>query len=127
MIRHGVILLVGLVAAATSAYAAAPASSGPRNARLSWTAPATYTDGRPIAETLTYRAYRRADGSQQRVLVWEGSGTEVLLTAQPLGRQCYVVTAVGAGGESAPSAEACKLIRLDTPGNARFEQPPMEN
>lgn len=111
-------LLLALLLVATAASAA---DSGPRNARLTWTAPAQYTDGKPITEALTYRAYRRADGSQQRVLVWEGSVTEVLLTDQPLGRQCYVVTAVGSGGESEPSAEGCKFMRLPPPTDGSVE------
>ena len=94
-----------------------PASSGSRNAMLTWTPPTQNTDGSPIQEKLYYRIYR--DGQ----FLLETDKAEVLLTSQPIGKRCYVITARDSDSESAKSAEACKTMELDAPTEGVIERP----
>jgi len=95
-------------------------SSGARSALLTWTAPTTNTDGSAITGTVTYRVYRGAAG-QQKTQVATTPNRQLLLTGQPLGRQCYHVTAFTTA-ESAPSAEACKTMTLSPPTDGAIER-----
>lgn len=87
------------------------------DACLHWEAPAHYTDGTTITEPVVYRVYR--DGLQ----VAQTSQLFYKFTRESSGRRCYQVTAVVGDNESAPSAEACKLVRPAAPTDGSIEAP----
>lgn len=92
---------------------------------LAWTAPTAYTDGSAIAAgtLVQYRAWRADEAGTLQPVSALVAGTELKLTAQPRGSQCYAVTAVVAGVESAPSGLACKVIRFPGPTDGAIEAP----
>lgn len=117
---------VALLALLATAAGAAEVSSGTRTARLSWTAPTTDIYDRPLTVPLRYRVYRRPQtAGAPRTLVQETSDTTLTLVKQPLGTQCYAVTAVAGSDESQPSAEGCKLMTSDLspPRQGTIERP----
>lgn len=79
-----------------------------------WTAPATYTDGTPIPNTvaLTYNLYigTAGKGSESAMAVQTGiTGLAVTTTGYAAGQTvCGTLTAVANGQEGPHSQEACK-------------------
>ena len=93
------------------------AKASPPQAALSWTAPTTNTDGTPITGTLTYNIYQGPTGAL--VKVQSGvTGLAATITTGLTGgsTQCFAVTAVVSGQESAQSNSACAAIPLSVPG-----------
>lgn len=125
-----ILLAIVLCLVSCVALAAQPTSSGPRNALISWEAATQNTDGSPITGTIKYRIYR-GKKDEPKTLVAETSLLSVLLTQQPIGNMCYVVTTVVSSlppvvmvtGESVPSAEGCKVMVLDAPSDGSIERP----
>lgn len=91
---------------------------------LSWNPPAQYTDGTAIAPgtAITYRIYRRTNGIMT-ALPNTTAGTAMKLINQPRGEQCYAVTAIIGGNESALSGIGCKMIRFSGPTDGGIERP----
>ena len=83
-------------------------------ARLTWIAPTTNTDGTPISGPISYRVYR-ATGAGTFAVQCQTAVVSASLLAQPVGVQNYRVTATVAGIESAPSNVASKTIVAPTP------------
>lgn len=85
-------------------------------ARLTWVAPTTNTDGSAIGSPITYRVYRSSGaGSTSFAVQCQTSQVSASLLAQPVGVQNYRVTATVATIESAPSNVASKTIAAPTP------------
>lgn len=91
----GVALALALSACAT--HPPAPPSS--TSLALTWAAPSTYTDGKPIVGTLTYGVYLGACGDEKRVAVVPETSYSLKLS----GAGCAYVTAIQDGRESATS------------------------
>lgn len=108
-------VLALLVFAPLGALAAEP--EVPRtSALLEWTAPTTYTDGTPLTSALTYHVYRGVQGQPKTRAQSSLTSRTFTFTNLPVNTtQCFVVTAVADGMESAPSAEGCKSIVPGTP------------
>ena len=114
-----------LLAICDVARGAAPAS-GPREALLSWQAPTKMTDNSniPAGATLSYRVYHGTSRTICGTTVLTTVTTlQVLLTNQPLGLQCYCVTALLNGSESTPAGPGCKTMRLPAPTEGAIEAP----
>jgi hypothetical protein len=87
-------------------------------ATVTWIAPTTNTDGSPITATLTYNLYQGAQGA---ALALKTSAIAALSTTVTTGltagtTQCFAVTAVANGLESAQSNSACAAVPFPTPG-----------
>jgi len=91
---------------------------------ISWRAPTQYIDGTSIAQgtAITYRIYRRTNGIMT-ALPNTTAGLAMKLIDQPRGEQCYAVSAIIGGTESALSAIGCKMIRFSGPTDGRIERP----
>ena len=91
---------------------------------LSWGRPLQYIDGTAIPATveITYRVYRRTNGIMT-ALANTTTGTAIKLINQPRGEQCYAVTAIIGGNESALSNMSCKFIRFPGPTDGSIERP----
>lgn len=85
--------------AAFGAGCASSPSSTP-SALLEWSAPRTYTDGKPIAGALTYGVYAGPCGEEARI-----ASTAALAYAPGAIPGCAYVTAEQHGARSAPSNE----------------------
>lgn len=87
-------------------------------ATVSWTAPTKNTDGSAITATITYNLYQGVQGSTltkvQSNLATNSATVTAALT--PGTTQCFTVTAVTNGVESAQSLSACTAIAFPTPG-----------
>lgn len=101
--------------------APAPSSTPNNNATLTWTAPATYTDGAPLTslagfliyDSAVSGSYTRNDIAARVPASSEAAGTPQSFTLANLasGKHHFVVTAYdNAGTESAASAEVSKTI-----------------
>lgn len=113
-----IVLLFGFCAGA----ALAQDTSGPRVALLWWTAPTLMDDGSAIAGALSYRVYRGPKGAPKS-FVAQTSALTIRLERQPLGEQCYALTAVLGTLESMRTNEVCKTMRLDPPTDGSIERP----
>jgi len=91
-------LCLGTVAVAQSAPAVASTT-------LSWTAPTTFSDGTPIAGTITYNVYAGATPATLAKVLSAVAGTSTTATAPT--QPCYAVSAVVAGVESTLSDAVC--------------------
>lgn len=95
--------------------AALAQAAGP-SATVTWTAPTTNTNGTPVS-TLTYNLYQGLSGALAKVQSGIATTTLVVTTGLTVGTtQCFAVTAVEGGVESAQSNVACSMIALPTPG-----------
>ncbi len=96
---------------------AMPAFAGPPAAVLTWGAPTTNTDSTPITAPLTYNVYQGLTGSLVKVQSGLTSTAFTVTTGLTLGTtQCFAVTAVANGQESAPSPSVCAPVAFPTPG-----------
>jgi hypothetical protein len=103
-----------LVALAVAGIAYAVSTT---SAALSWTAPTTNTDGTAITATLTYNVYQGLSGALVKVqsnLTTAATTITTGLTANTT--QCFAVTAIANGVESAQSTPACAAIPFPAPG-----------
>jgi hypothetical protein len=96
-------LLAGLAflfAPVANAQAATPAT-------VTWIGPTTFTDGStiPAATAISYNLYQGASGAE---VLLPTPFTSTTYSTTITVTTCWKVTAVIAGQESAPSAEACK-------------------
>jgi len=107
------LLLAFMLAVAIAACVNHATAQGP-SAVLSWTAPTTYTNGSLIGSaTITYNIYQGLTGQEGTTPVQTNlSATTATITAglTPGTTQCFEVTALVAGVESAKSNEACKTF-----------------
>lgn len=89
-----------------------------QTAVVSWTAPTKNTDGSTIATTLAYNLYQGVQGTSLTKVQTALATTSVTVTAglTPGTTQCFTVTAVSNGMESAQSSSACVAIVFPTPG-----------
>jgi hypothetical protein len=102
----------------TLCLAAFPALASPPQAALSWTAPTTNTDGSAITVPLTYNIYQGLSGSLTKVQSGLSTVTVVITAGLTPGTtQCFAVTAIAAGQESAQSSPACAAIPFAVPGS----------
>ena len=90
----------------------------PTQAVVSWTAVTTNTDGSAVTQPITYNLYQGLTGALAKIQ----SGLSVLTLTITAGltvgtSQCFAVTAVEAGVESAQSPQACTAIQNPTPGS----------
>jgi len=91
-------------------------------ATLAWGAPVDYTSGQPISGTITYNIYQGTQTTPSTPTLTKvqsgvtSTGATVTAGLTPGTTQCFAVTAVVAGVESAQSLQACKAIPLPTPG-----------
>lgn len=114
------IRLLGAILAFSMLAAAAQTTA--HTAAVSWTAPATNTDGTAITGTLTYTLYQGtqpATGTATLASVQTGITTaSATVTAglTPGTTQCFAVAATANGVASAQSAQACAAIPFSTPG-----------
>lgn len=105
-------LLLGLLLVAT-AHALTTAS-----AAVSWSAPAANADGSPLLGPVTYNLYQGLAGSLSKVQSGLTSTAVVVTTGlTPNTTQCFAVTAVVLGVESAQSTAACGFVTPPTPGS----------
>jgi hypothetical protein len=120
-------LILGVVIALAAASAAGAGVSGSREALLSWTRPTQYVNGTtlPASRPLKYRIYRGTSPTSCSgfSMLVETSALQLLLTNQPLGRQCYCVTAVDVMDESLRTGPGCKTMRLSAPTEGSIEKP----
>ena len=90
----------------------------PRTATITFTRPAQYTDGTPIASgtALSYNVYQGAKGSTSKPKVGTITSTATTISSglQP-GETCWQVSTVANGVESALSNEACKTFAFPAP------------
>lgn len=94
-------------------------SPQPRTAVLSWTAPATYTDGTPITETISYNVYQGPCGGTLVKVLGPITVLTVTRTGLPTGCVGFQLTAqTPNGGESARSAEGSKTFPFPRPNTA---------
>ena len=105
-------LVVGAMLLGTVAHATPP------QAVLTWTAPTTNLDGSAITATLTYNVYQAVQGAiLVKVQSAVATTTETLTAGLTAGSiQCFAVSAIANGVESAQSNTACVAIPFPTPG-----------
>jgi hypothetical protein len=89
-------------------FAAAP------SAVLTWTAPTLNTDGTTITGAITYSVYKGATGAETFFTAGITT-TATTLAGTPGTTQCFQVTAVVNGVESAKSNEVCKSFPNPVP------------
>lgn len=96
----------------------APIAAEAQTATVSWTAPTKNTDGTSINAPLTYNLYQGAQGTTPTKVQSSLATTTATVTAglTPGTTQCFTVTALANGNESAQSASACAAIPFPTPG-----------
>jgi hypothetical protein len=105
-------------AAAPKAVVKAAAAVPTPSAAISWTAPTLNTDGTTITAPLTYNIYQGLTGALAKVqsgLTINAATITAGLT--PGTTQCFAVTAVANGAESAQSNTACTAISQPTPNS----------
>lgn len=107
-----------LLLAAFCALAAGAACAAP-SAVASWTAPVAYTDATPIVTgtAVTYNLYQGVQGAALVKVQSTIAAATVTVTAGLTAgtTQCFAVTAVVGGVESAQSNAACAAVPLPTP------------
>jgi hypothetical protein len=82
--------------------------------KVSWVAPTQYTDGTTIPSTvaLTYNVYAKLGGAAETKIRAAITGTSITAGAYPVGQSnCYTITVLANGVESARSAEACAVVQ----------------
>lgn len=111
------------VLASTVSFAAAPTcvtgvKGAAPTASLAFTAPTSNADGTPVTGPLTYNLYQAtASGTEVKVATALAGSPITVSTGLTSATTFYwYVTAVNAGGESAPSNEACKTFPASPPG-----------
>jgi hypothetical protein len=86
---------------------------------LTWQAPTQYVDSTPIpaGTAITYNLYGALQGVSPKPLLTPAPVSVTTMTRANVapGTQCYEVTAIIAGVESAHSAEVCKLVSPPAP------------
>lgn len=92
----------------------------PRQATLTWTAPATYIDGSPITEPITYNVYEGLCSlTTLPKVLGPITGLGVTRINQPIGAMCYQITAqTPNGGESARTNRGSKTFPWPAPNTA---------
>jgi hypothetical protein len=105
-------------AVAPKAVAKAAAATPTPSAALSWTAPTTNTDGTAITATLTYNIYQGLTGALAKVQSGVTTTAATITAGLTAGTtQCFAVTAVANGVESAQSNSACAAISQPSPNS----------
>lgn len=111
------------VLASTVSFAAAPTcvtgvKGAAPTASLTFTAPTLNQDGSAVTTPLTYNLYQAtASGTEVKVSsALAGSPIVVSTNLTSATTFYWYVTAVSAGGESAPSNEVCKIFPASPPG-----------
>jgi hypothetical protein len=100
--------------ASGSAATPTPAATVP-SALLTWSATTANTDGSP-ALNITYNVYQGLSGKLSKSVSGVNALTATITTGLTRGvTECFAVTAVEAGVESAQSAQACAAIGIATP------------
>lgn len=109
-------IVAALTALIFAGCVTAQAQAAP-SAALSYTAPATNTDGSAISGTLTYNIYQGLTGALVKVQSAVTGLSVTITTGLTAGTtQCFAVTAVEGGVESAQSNTACVAIPKPIPG-----------
>jgi hypothetical protein len=86
------------------------------SASLVWTAPTANTDGSAITATLTYNIYQGPSGALVKVQSAVSGTTATVTSGLTAGSvQCFAVTAIENGVESAQSNSACVTIPSPSP------------
>lgn len=113
------IFILALLLAASEAVG----ETCPDCADVSWTPSTVMTNGAAITGAVTYTLSRVSATGTGKVLY---SGPLLAFTArnEPVGTQCYVVTATVADVVSVASNQACKKLRLDAPTDGALEDKP---
>lgn len=93
-------------------------------ATITWTATTQYEGGEtiPSGKVVMYKVYRGPRG-QAKSLITQTINTGTVVFSQPLGEQCYQVTATVDGVESRASNESCKIMRMPGPTDGSIEAP----
>src|SRR6266404_1769231 len=96
------------------------ALAAPPTAAVSWTPPIVNTDGSTIPTgVLTYNLYQGLTGAMVKVQSALAITAVTVTTGLTAGTtQCFAVTAIEGGVESAQSVSACAAIPLPVPGVA---------
>lgn len=98
--------------------AATAATVAPPQAAVSWVAPTLNTDGTAISGPITYNVYQGLTGALVKVLSNLTTTSTVITTGlTPGSSQCFAVSAVVNGAESAQSAFMCATIPNPIPGS----------
>ena len=113
-------LIASLIVLAMPAFAA---NAAPNTADLTWTAPATYSDGAAVdPSTLTYGVYQGTGAGSTKAKVATTPKGAVTFSISGLSlpsgsTQCWQVSAISADGkEGGLSNEACKTFPAAVPG-----------
>lgn len=108
-----------LFLAAFCALAVGVACAAAPTAVTSWTAPIANTDASPISGAVTYNLYQAVQGATLAKVQSAVTSTTVTVTAglTPGSTQCFAVTAIANGIESAQSNVACAAIPFPTPNS----------
>lgn len=86
------------------------------SAAIAWTAPTANSDGSALTGALTYNLYQGPDGALVSVQTGLTGLTATVTTGLTAGStQCFAVTAVENGVESAPSLESCVTLPVLAP------------
>jgi hypothetical protein len=87
-------------------------------ASLSWTPPTANVDGSAITGTITYNVYQGVQGATPAKVQSALTTASATVTAglTPGTTQCFTVTAVVNGVESAQSNSGCAAVSYPTPG-----------
>jgi hypothetical protein len=95
------------------------AQTTPNTANLSWTTPTTNTDGSAISGSVTFNVYESIQGSAPTgspIATGLTAASDAISTGLADGStDCFNVTAVVAGQQSAFSNQACKSFPAGTP------------
>jgi hypothetical protein len=120
MFRSSLVFLASLVLAAAAIGATSTtvkaAAASPPQVTVVWTAPTGNTDGTPISTPISYNLYQGLTGALAKVATAISGTTATVMSGLTQGtNQCFAVTAVVNGIESAQSNVACGLIPFSTP------------
>lgn len=104
-------VLIGLAAAMTASIALAQVPTNTQ--RVSWAAPTQYMDGTAIPSTvaLTYNVYAKLNGAAEVKFRSGVTGTSITPTFPVGHNNCFTITSVVNGAESARSPEACGVVQ----------------
>jgi|SRR5665213_383848 len=107
------------VLALTAFIGTADAQSAPNTATLTWTAPTKNTDGTALGGPVTYNVYQTASGATSggtKLASNLATLTDAISSGLADGStDCFNVTAVVAGQESAYSNQVCKTFPAGVP------------
>lgn len=102
-------------------------SSGPRAALLVWQAPTKFVNETDIpgSPPIQYRVYRGISETACGAQLQYTEALTMLLDNQPLGKQCYCVSAVWVptAEESEKTGPSCKTMRIAAPTEGAIEKP----